>query len=107
MTCTPRPSFVRAARDGSWLLSVWVQPGAKKTELAGVHGQCVKIRLRAPAVDNKANQALTASIATLLGVRQGRVELESGHTSRQKTLRIDVEEEPDWSVLTPRVTDKP
>ncbi|NLY41780.1 MAG: YggU family protein [Desulfovibrionales bacterium] len=96
-----RPSFVRQARDGSWLVSVWVQPGARKTELVGLHGEWVKIKLRAPAVDNKANQALTENIATLLGIRPGRVAVESGHTSRQKTLRIQVQEEPDWSIFTP------
>ncbi|GAB1409051.1 DUF167 domain-containing protein [Desulfovibrionales bacterium] len=94
-----RPSFVRQAKDGSWSVAVWVQPGARKTELVGLHGECVKIKLRAPAVDNKANQALVETVAALLGIRPGHVAVESGHTSRQKTLRIQVQEEPDWSVF--------
>jgi len=75
---------------------VWVQPGAKKNELAGLHQECLKIRLSAPAVDNKANTALVEFVAALLGLKRSQVSLEAGHTSRRKTLRVLAEKEPIW-----------
>ncbi len=96
-----RPVYVGKTKQG-WRLSVWVQPGAKRTELAGMHGDYLKIRLQAPAVDNKANAALTAFVAKALGLRPGLVSLESGHASRQKNLLLKTEEEPDWNFVSTR-----
>ena len=96
-----RPVYAGKAKHG-WRLSVWVQPGAKKTELAGMHGDYLKIRLQAPAVDSKANAALTAFVAKSLGLRPGQVSLESGHASRQKNLLLTTEEEPDWNLVSAR-----
>lgn len=90
------PFFVGKAREG-WRIAVWVQPGAKKTELAGMHGEFLKIRLRAPAVDNKANAALTEFVAKVLGVRPSLVRLDAGQSSRKKVVSVLCEEEPDWS----------
>jgi len=97
-----RPVYAGPAKDGGWRLCLWVQPGAKKTELAGMHGEYLKIRLRAPAVDNKANNALTVFVAGLLGIRTPQVVIESGHGSRQKNLLLLTEEEPDWNVFADR-----
>jgi uncharacterized protein (TIGR00251 family) len=97
-----RPVYAGPAKDGGWRLCLWVQPGAKKTELAGMHGEYLKIRLRAPAVDNKANNALTVFVAGLLGIRTQQVVIESGHGSRQKNLLLLTEEEPDWNVFADR-----
>lgn len=91
-----RPACVTPAKEG-WRISVWVQPGARKTEFAGMHGEHVKIRLRAPAVDNKANTALTLFVAEALGLRPRQVVIESGHGTRRKSLIVHTEEEPDWS----------
>ena len=66
-----------------------IQPGAKRTECAGMHGEALKIRLAAPPVDGKANDALISFIAKTLGVPKSRVELVSGETSRAKRVRID------------------
>lgn len=94
------PEYARAAGAGSWLMKVWVQPGAKKTELAGMYQGSLKIRLAAPAVDNKANTALVEYAAALLGLRKSQVTLESGHASRGKTLRIECEKTPVWPLVT-------
>ena len=79
--------------DGDALvLSLHVQPGAKRTEVAGVHGEGagarLKIRLAAPPVDGKANSALLAFLAGAYGVPLREVTLLRGETSRQKTVRI-------------------
>ncbi|QGY41294.1 DUF167 domain-containing protein [Pseudodesulfovibrio cashew] len=90
--------FVSKSGKG-WILHVWVQPGAKKTEVAGEYQGCVKIRLGAPAVDNKANKALVAYIAKLLKVKKSQVVIESGLTNRRKRLTIDGAAKPDFSVF--------
>lgn len=70
------------------ILSLHIQPGAKKTEIAGRHGDALKIRLAAPPVDGKANEALIAFIAAKVGVGRTAVELASGQASRSKRVRI-------------------
>ncbi len=73
------------------LLTVHVQPGAKTTACAGVHGDALKIRLHAPPVDGKANQALIAWLAKTLGCPQSAIALIRGQTSRRKTLSISTD----------------
>jgi uncharacterized protein (TIGR00251 family) len=76
--------------DGDALvLTLHVQPGAKRTEIAGAHGDALKIRLAAPPVDGKANAALVRYLAGAFGVPMGQVTLVRGDSSRQKVLRIE------------------
>lgn len=97
MTELPPPVFVRQAKGGEWRIRVHVQPGAKRDELAGLFQESLKVRLSAPAVDNKANEALVIFVAGLLGLKRSQVSLASGLSSRSKTLRVLAETEPDWS----------
>lgn len=80
-------SWLRADGDGV-VLALHIQPGAKRTECAGLHGEALKIRLAAPPVDGKANEALIAYLAKTLGVAKSQVELVSGQSSRAKRVRI-------------------
>lgn len=80
-------SWLRADGDGV-VLVLHIQPGAKRTECAGTHGEALKIRLAAPPVDGKANEALIAYLAKALAVPKSRVELISGQSSRAKRVRI-------------------
>lgn len=80
-------AWLRAEGDGV-MLSLHIQPGAKKTEVAGPHGEALKIRLAAPPVDGKANAALLAFIAAKVGAGRTAVELVSGQTSRTKRVCI-------------------
>ncbi len=80
-------SWLRADGDGV-ILTLHIQPGAKKTEVVGLHGEALKIRLAAPPVDGKANAALLAFVAERLGVSKSAVELISGQTSRAKRVRV-------------------
>jgi hypothetical protein len=76
-------------RDGSDLLiEVRVQPRAARSEIAGLHGGRLRIRLQAPPVDGKANAALVALLAETLGVPRAQVIIEHGHASRDKRVRI-------------------
>jgi hypothetical protein len=81
------PPWLRVAGDDI-VLSLHIQPGAKNTEVAGLHGEALKIRLHAPPVDGKANDALIAFLAERLGVPKARVLLEAGQTSRSKRVRV-------------------
>jgi uncharacterized protein (TIGR00251 family) len=70
------------------ILTLHIQPGARKTEIAGEHGDALKIRLAAPPVDGKANAALLEFIADRLGVAKSAVTLKSGQTSRRKVVEV-------------------
>lgn len=74
--------------DGSITLTVHVQPGAKSSEVAGLHGDALKVRLAAPALDGRANAALVAFVAQRLDLRKSLVELKSGQKSRRKLLLV-------------------
>ena len=74
--------------DRQTTLTLHIQPGAKKTEVAGKHGDALKIRLAAPPVDGKANAALINFVADRLGLAKSAVSLKSGQTSRRKVLEI-------------------
>ncbi len=70
-------------------IAVHVQPGARTTEVVGEIGDVLKIRLNAPPVDGKANDALIAFMADKLQVRQRDVRVIRGQTYRQKLLEVD------------------
>ena len=79
--------FVRDIADGC-TLSVRVHPGAKCDAVTGLHAGAVKIALKAPPVDGRANEALIAFVAERLQLPRSRVALVAGASSRSKTLRI-------------------
>lgn len=69
-------------------LTLHVQPGAKRSEIAGLHGEALKIRLAAPPVEGRANEALLKFIAELFGVPLRQVELRQGGQSRHKVVAV-------------------
>lgn len=75
-------------RDGRLRLEVWAQPGAKRTEIAGSHGDCLKIRLRSPPVDGRANEELVRFLAETLSLPRQSIELAAGASGRRKTLLL-------------------
>jgi uncharacterized protein len=81
------PSWARRVADG-WLLAVHVQPGAKTTGLAGLHGESLKVRVAAPPVEGRANALLEEFIADALGVPRRCVSVVKGGTSRRKTVHV-------------------
>jgi uncharacterized protein (TIGR00251 family) len=70
-------------------ISIYVQPRASKTMVAGMHDGCVKVRLAAPPVDGAANAALIEFVAERLGLAKSRVRIISGQTSRRKVVEVD------------------
>lgn len=76
-------------RQGEILtLTLHVQPGAKRTEVAGLHGDALKIRLAAPPVEGRANEALLKFVAASFGVPLRQVELKQGGQSRHKVVAV-------------------
>jgi uncharacterized protein (TIGR00251 family) len=69
-------------------LTLHVQPGAKRSEVAGLHGDALKIRLAAPPIEGRANDALCRFIADLFEVPVRQVELKQGAQSRHKVVAI-------------------
>jgi len=76
-------------RNGDVLtLTLHIQPGAKRTDVAGLHGEALKIRLAAPPIEGRANEALLKFIAAAFGVPLRQVELKQGGQSRHKVVAI-------------------
>lgn len=73
---------------GVLVLTLHVQPGAKRTEIAGLHGEALKIRLAAPPIEGRANEALLRFIADRFGVPLRNVELRQGGQSRHKRIAV-------------------
>ena len=71
------------------ILDLHVQPGAKRSEFAGEHGGRMKLRLAAPAVEGKANEALVEFLAGYFGVPKRNVRIVSGLKSTQKRVMIE------------------
>ncbi len=82
-------SVRRAARSGeSAVIAVRVLPRASRDGVAGTAGDSVRIRLTAPPVENRANEALVRFLADALGVPKGSVEIISGKGGRSKIVRV-------------------
>jgi uncharacterized protein (TIGR00251 family) len=91
-------SWYRTEGD-NLILTLHVQPGAKKTEIAGLHGDALKIRLAAPPVEGQANSRLIAYLAERFGVPQRNIVLKHGETSRRKVITVSGSRTPPESLL--------
>jgi len=70
------------------ILTLRVVPRAHKSEIVGVQGEALKVRVAAPPLEGAANRELVAFLARSLGVRKGQVSIESGERSRRKRVRV-------------------
>lgn len=76
-------------REGEVItLALHVQPGAKRNEIVGLHGEALKIKLSAPPVEGCANEALLKFIAGIFDVPLRQVELKQGKQSRRKVVLV-------------------
>jgi uncharacterized protein (TIGR00251 family) len=78
----------RIGADGSITLTIHARPGAKRSGVTGVHGDCLRIQLAAPAVEGKANAALLAFLAEAFAVPKHALTLVQGVRSRRKIVRV-------------------
>ena len=84
-----RPSQSAATVESMATLRFYVVPNAKVDSVVSEYGAAIKIKLRAPAVDGKANTALRSFLSKELEIAERQIVLERGHKSRDKIIRID------------------
>jgi len=77
------------------VLRLRVVPNAKRSEVVGLHGEAIKIKIQAPAQEGKANAALLEFLAKKLDVPTRQVTLVAGEKSRDKIVAIEGIEETD------------
>lgn len=82
-------SWYRRDAGGAITLAVHAQPGARRTEIAGMHGEALKVRLAAPAIEDRANDALVEFLAAAFAVPRRAVTLLAGGRSREKRVRVE------------------
>jgi len=75
-------------KDGALLLQVKVVPNASRAGIAGVLGDALKVKVAQPPEDGKANRAVEALLADVLGIASGNVAVVAGQTRPRKTVRI-------------------
>jgi uncharacterized protein (TIGR00251 family) len=80
---------MKVSRDRDGIrLRLYVRPGAKKDAILGVHGDALKVNIASPPVGGAANRALQRFLANLLNAAPSQIEIVSGYTSRQKTVKV-------------------
>lgn len=77
------------ARNGGVRFAVHVQPRASRSEVAGTHGEAIKVRLTAPPADGAANEMLVTLLATYFAVAARSIRIVSGAHSRAKVVEVD------------------
>lgn len=75
-------------KEGKLVLSLHIQPNARRTEVAGLHGDALKIKVAAPPADHQANDKLLEFLQKSFKVGKSQVVLRHGEHSRQKTVEI-------------------
>lgn len=70
------------------ILKIYLQPKSSKNEIVGPYRDGIKIKLTAPPLEGKANEALIRFLAKELGISPSCIEIIKGHHSREKTLKI-------------------
>ncbi len=76
-------------KSGTLYVSVHLQPKASKTEFVGMHGDALKVRVAAPAVENAANEACLSFFANMFRLPKSNVSLHSGKASRHKVIALE------------------
>jgi uncharacterized protein len=71
------------------VLTIRVVPGSSTNKVVASEGGVLRVKLAAPAVEGRANQALIAFLAKRLGVPKGKVTIVSGPFSRVKRVRVE------------------
>jgi uncharacterized protein (TIGR00251 family) len=83
------------------VVTLRVVPGARRSEVIDASGEQLRVRIAAPAVDDKANVELQRFVAELFGVRRSAVTLRRGHRSRDKVVHVSGASTPPPSLRAP------
>ena len=82
-------SWLKNHAKGS-LLRLYIQPGASKTTLSGVHGERLKVKIKALPTDGEANKELEDYFSEILQVPKSKIFLVRGEVSRQKDILVEL-----------------
>lgn len=70
------------------IISLYIQPNASKTEIIGEHNGALKVKIKAPPVEGKANDEVMRFLSKALGISKSQVELLKGDRSREKKVLV-------------------
>jgi uncharacterized protein (TIGR00251 family) len=70
-------------------LTVRLTPRASKDEVLGFQGEVLRVRVKAPPVEGRANEALLRLLAKVLGIRRSSLAIVRGQSSREKIVAVD------------------
>ncbi len=88
---TPAASWLEPLPGGGSRLRIHVQPGAGCTQVVGAHGDALKVRVAAPAVEGAANAALIEYLADTLKLPRREVTIAQGEKSRRKLVYVPLD----------------
>jgi len=80
--------FFHREKDGALLIRVKVEPRSSKSEIRGLHGEALKVKLKSPPVEGKANEELLRVLSKGLGIAKSSMEIATGLASKTKTVRV-------------------
>jgi len=95
------PAYIKESKQGVEI-SIHVVPGAKKSELIGLHGTSLKIRVSAPPIEGRANEEILHYFSNLCKIRPAQISIIRGLKSRGKTVQIL---DTNWAAIAPHFRD--
>jgi uncharacterized protein (TIGR00251 family) len=87
------PSWLIWRDNDQWLVQLAIRSVAKETRAEGVFDWRLKLFVKAPPIEERANQTIVKSIASAVGLSKTRVNLVSGLQSKQKSVVIEMPRE--------------
>ncbi len=78
------------------ILKVYLQPKSSRNEMVGPYRDGIKIKVMAPPIEGKANEALIRLLAKEFEIPPSNIEILKGHHSREKTLKISGKDHQEW-----------
>ena len=88
-----RSPYAKLINSENLILSIYVQPCASKTEIVGIHGSYLKVRVQTRPLDGKANREILDFIMRVFNLKRKQLSLISGEKSRYKLVNINCEVE--------------
>ena len=98
------PLNIKPRKDGIQFSAI-IQPRSSKNKIVGLHGEFLKIRLTSPPVNGEANKMCIKLLAKILGVSPSRIVIVSGHKGRNKIIRVEGINIPEFLKKIPQPTE--
>lgn len=83
-------NWIQKTKDGI-IIKIHVVPNSSKTQIVGDHGDRLKIKIKAPPVDGKANEEVIDFLCEKLGIKKNQAELLTGQASKSKNILLKIE----------------